>query len=272
MSAFSTAWRRVAGAAAALAALAACGGDEGADPVQAAQFCEAYVETICSGLEGCCDGSFNAQQCRFDQLESCQQNILTLDDRGIAPTGPNAPARIVFDFDEQGAGEALGRLRGLLSTCNVAGFDESMFDATHYLGEPGAECLRNEDCVEGTRCEHPPLAVFGTCVIAPLPGELCTDVCAYREDLCVIDPADGRGLPVCVAPRDRGQTCDIVGCKRGLVCSTSPDSFEPTCMPGGQPGDACGSDDECSSSFCNAGRCSSSAPQYLCTGLGTGGF
>jgi hypothetical protein len=223
----------------ALALLAACGGDEGAAPIEAGSFCAAYVATICGGLDGCCEGSFNVEQCRFEQLETCEQSILTLDDRGIAPTGPNTPARIVFDFDEDGAGDVLARLKSHLSRCDMAGFEPSMFDATHYLGEPGAECLRHEDCVEGTRCEHPSGAVFGTCVLAPLEGELCSDVCAYREHHCVVDPSDGRGFPVCVAPRGAGQTCDVVGCKAGLVCGSSPESFEPTCVSGAQSGDLC---------------------------------
>jgi len=260
--------RRFAFAMGALATLASCGDDGGAAPVEAAEFCDAYVDTICGSLDACCSGTFNLDQCRLDQYEECEQNILTLDDRGIAPSGPNTPARIVFDFDEEGAGEALAQLKGQLSQCRAQPLEQSMFDATHVLGEPGAECLRNEDCVEGTRCEHPPLAVFGTCVIAPLPGELCEDICAYREDQCVIDPADGRGLPVCVAPRGQGQTCDIVGCKAGLICGMGRDSFEPTCMPGGQPGASCVSDDECVSGFCNGGECSSAVARYLCTGIG----
>jgi hypothetical protein len=232
MSAFMKAWRRAASASAALAALASCGGDDGASAIEASAFCAEYVEVICGGLETCCSGSFSLDQCRFERFEHCEQNILTLDDRGIAPSGPNTPARIVFDFDEEGAGEALSRLRSQLAACDSSALAVSMFDATHYLGEPGSECLRHEDCMEGTRCEHPQLAVFGTCVPAPLAGELCDDVCAYREHACVVDPSDGRGLPVCVAPRSAGQTCDVVGCKQGLVCSSSAGSFEPICQPG----------------------------------------
>ena len=107
----------------------------------------------------------------------CEQSILTVDDLGNPPTGPNVPARIVFDFDEAGAGAALAQLRSEYAECTGEG-PHSIFDATHFLGEPGAECLRNEDCMEGTRCEHPPRAVFGTCVIAPREGAACTDVCS----------------------------------------------------------------------------------------------
>jgi len=166
---------------------------------------------------------------RQPALSCCEQSILTADDLGNPPTGSNVPARIVFDFDEVGAGAALARLRGQYAAC-VGDAPHSIFDDTHFLGEPGSECLRNEDCMEGTRCEHPPRAVFGTCLIAPQEGAPCTDVCSSYGLACVPDGVQY----VCVAPRGEGQECEIAPCKEGLECRRLGGAL--TCAASGSAG------------------------------------
>jgi len=211
--------------ACAAAVLLACGGDDGTAPIAASDFCAAYAEVQCSGFESCCSGwtGSGTQGCRASETQLCEQSILTVDDLGNPPTGSNVPARIVFDFDEAGAGAALAQLRSDYAECTGEG-PYSIFDATHFLGEPGSECLRNEDCMEGTRCEHPPRAVFGTCVIAPQEGASCTDVCSSYDLECVLDGAQY----VCVAPRGDGESCELAPCKGGLECSRVGGSLKCT--------------------------------------------
>lgn len=241
----------------ALAALGACGDDAQPAPVEASDFCEEYVDVVCQGLASCCDEvmPYNDANCRRQQVDVCNNGILTLDDRGLAPGGANAPARIVFDFDEAGAARALNELRRQLARCSGDGV-ATMFDETHFLGEPGAECLRNADCVEGARCEHPPRAVFGTCVRAPLEGQRCEDVCATRELSCVQDEAEH----VCVALRKEGQSCDLAPCADGLVCAVSSASgagagSDKSCMRARRLGESCAADGECESSYCHDAVC-----------------
>lgn len=217
--ALDRAWAVRAGGPLLALALASCGaGPERIDPLG---FCEALVEVQCSGLQRCCGaqgGGVDGARCRTETFEACYLRILTADDRGDAPSGPSAPARIVFDFDEVGAAAALERLRGDYAGC-AGDPPPPLFGATHILGEPGAECLSHAHCVEGTRCEHPPLAVFGTCVLAPLAGAPCTDVCAARELSCL---QDSSGASVCVAPRREGETCALAPCAKGLRCADEP--------------------------------------------------
>ena len=244
-------------ALAVLGVLGACQGKVSSGSVEAADFCEEYVDVVCEGLESCCDEvtPYNDANCRREQVDVCNNFILTVDDRGIAPTGPNTPARIVFDFDEEGAAAALKTLRSQFGRCGGTR-QISLFDEAHFLGEPGAECLRHEDCVEGARCEQPPLAVFGTCVMAPQEGEPCEDVCAAPEIACV---ADDSGDLVCVGPRKEGQSCDRVPCEEGLICmstaGTPVSSDGPSCIEGRRIGQSCESDSECLSLYCHAGRC-----------------
>jgi hypothetical protein len=242
-------------ACAVLWTLCACSDDSSPTPVEASDFCEAYVDLVCQGLEKCCSDQLPLSEltCRNQTMALCEGSILTVDDRGIAPTGANVPARIVFDFDEEGAGAALSGIRAQFARCAGPGA-QAMFDETHYLGDPGAECLRHEDCEEGTRCVHPALAVFGTCVMAPLEGELCEDVCAARDISCV---PDANNELVCVGPRKEGQSCEAVGCDEGLVCAETPSvsGGELRCVVGLRRGESCSFDSECQSAFCLAGKC-----------------
>jgi len=245
---------------AALLALFACSSDDSAGAMEATDFCQAYVDAACDGLEQCCGGltGVDTSACRSAANSYCQNTLLTVDDRGIAPTGPNVPARIVFDFDEEGAAAAIARVKSAFARCeglpvNVA------FDDTHYLGEPGTECLAHQDCAEGTRCEHPPLAVFGTCVLAPLEGQQCSDVCSAKDLYCGQD----RGEPVCVALRGEGESCDELPCGEGLVCldasSTIGGGGRSICGKRGADGDPCSDDSQCDSFLCVNGGCSGGA-------------
>jgi hypothetical protein len=204
---------RYAAPLALLGVLASCDDDGGASPMEASDFCGAYVDALCDGFESCC-GAGSSGSCRSSALRYCEDELLTLDDRGLAPTGPNVPARIVFDFDETSAGAAIARVKSSLASCDGSAALVTFAD-THFLGEPGAECLRHEDCFEGMRCEQPPRAVFGTCVFAPLEGQACTDVCASSDLTCVED----RGDQVCIAPRKEGESCAQAPCESGLRCA-----------------------------------------------------
>lgn len=206
-----------------LGVLTSCDDDSGASPMEASDFCDAYVEAFCDGFESCCDDSFandqiNSSNCTSLAFDYCENWLLTADDLGYAPTGPDVPARIVFDFDEASAGAAIARVKSAFARCGGAA--NVTFGDTHFLGEPGSECLRHEDCFEGTRCEHPERAVFGTCVFAPLEGQACSDVCAASDLSC----SDDRGDRVCVGPRGEGESCLQAQCKEGLVCVDSWDS------------------------------------------------
>jgi hypothetical protein len=205
-----------------LGVLTSCDDESGASPMEASDFCDAYVETFCEGYESCCGDSFDGQvsvgSCRSLAFDYCENWLLTSDDLGYTPTGPDLPARIVFDFDEGSAGAAIARVKSSFARC--AGTPAVTFADTHFLGEPGSECLRHEDCFEGTRCEHPPRAIFGTCVFAPLEGQVCTDVCAAADLSCT----DDRGERVCVGPRGEGESCSEAQCKEGLVCADNWDS------------------------------------------------
>lgn len=259
---------RTTRACAALLALFACSSDDGPGAMEATDFCQAYVDAACDGLEQCCGGitGVDASTCRSAANTYCQESLLTVDDRGIAPTGPNVPARIVFDFDEEGAAAAIARVKSSFARCEGAPVDV-VFDDTHYLGEPGTECLAHQDCAEGTRCEHPALAVFGTCIWAPLEGEGCSDVCAAKDLWCGQD----RGEPVCVALRGEGESCDEVPCAEGLACldasSTIGGGGRSVCGRRGADGDPCTDDPECDSYLCVNGRCNggASAREVFCS-------
>jgi hypothetical protein len=226
-----------------LGVLTSCDDDSGASPMEASDFCDAYVDAFCEGFESCCGDNFVNQQisvgsCRSSAIDYCERGLLTDDDLGYGWSGGNAPARIVFDFDEAGAGAAIARVKSAFSRCD--GEALVTFGDTHFLGEPGSECLRHQDCFEGTRCEHPERAVFGTCVFAPLEGQVCSDVCAAADLSC----SDDRGERVCVGPRGEGESCSQAQCKPGLVCvdsgsivggGGSPKCEEPR---GGSEGDA----------------------------------
>lgn len=203
---------RYAAPLALLGVLASCDDEGGASPMEASDFCDAYVEAMCDGYESCC-GAGSAGSCRSSAFTYCEDELLTLDDRGLAPNGPNVPARIVFDFDEASAGAAIARVKSSFARCDGSAL--VTFADTHFLGEPGAECLRHEDCFEGMRCEQPPRAVFGTCVFAPLEGQACTDVCADSDLTC----AEDRGDLVCIAPRKEGESCAQAPCEPGLRCT-----------------------------------------------------
>lgn len=225
-----------------LGALTSCDDGTGASPMEASDFCDAYVDAFCEGFETCCGDNFANDQisvgnCRNLAIEHCEYRLLTADDLGYGQSGANAPARIVFDFDEDGAGAAIARVKGAFSRCDGAA--NVTFGDTHFLGEPGSECLRHEDCFEGTRCEHPERAVFGTCVFAPLEGQVCTDVCAGSDLSC----SDDRGERICVGPRGEGESCSQAQCQPGLSCVDSWDTVgggaNPKCedQGGGSAGD-----------------------------------
>lgn len=206
-----------------LGALSSCDDGSGASPMEASDFCDAYVDAFCDGFESCCGDSFANDQlsvgrCRSVAVQYCENELLTSDDLGFGPGGANAPARIVFDFDEEGAGAAIARMKSAFGSCD--GEARVTFGDTHFLGEPGSECLRHADCFEGTRCEHPARAVFGTCVFAPLEGQVCSDVCAGSDLSC----SDDRGDRICVGPRGEGESCNQAQCQPGLVCVDSWDS------------------------------------------------
>jgi hypothetical protein len=206
-----------AAALALLGVLTSCDDDAGPSPMEASDFCDAYAETFCEGSDSCCGDSlasspFTAERCRRITVEYCESALLTADDLGVAPQGPNIPARIVFDFDESSAGAAIARMKSSFARCDGVPF--VTFGDTHFLGEPGAECLRHEDCYEGMRCEQPPRAVFGTCVFAPLEGQACSDICAASDIEC----AEDRGELICIGPRGEGESCSQGQCKPGLVC------------------------------------------------------
>jgi hypothetical protein len=206
-----------AAALALLGVLTSCADGTSANPMDAADFCEAYANAFCDGSESCCSESFptspiGRSRCSRLVLDYCESSLLTADDLGVAPDGPNTPARIVFDFDEAGAGAAIARVKSSFARCVGSPF--VTFGDTHFLGEPGSECLRHEDCYEGMRCEHPPRAVFGTCLFAPLEGQVCSDICAASDLEC----AEDRGDLICVGPRSEGESCDQAQCKPGLVC------------------------------------------------------
>jgi hypothetical protein len=265
-------------ACAALLALLACSSDDGAGAMEATDFCQAYVDAVCGGIEQCCSEitRVDTSACRSAANVYCQEELLTVDDRGIAPTGPNVPARIVFDFDEEGAAAAIARVKSAFARCE--GVPSSVvFDDTHYLGEPGTECLAHQDCAEGTRCAHAPQAVFGTCVLAPLEGQECSDVCAAKDLWCGQD----RGEPVCVALRGEGESCDELPCEEGLACldasSTIGGGGRSICGRRGADGDPCRVDAQCDSYLCVNGRCNGggSPREVFCsffspsTGLGS---
>lgn len=243
-----------------LGVLAGCSGDDGASPVVASELCEKYVEAFCEGLAACCSGedgfgTVSEVTCRSAELSYCEQALLSVDDRGAAPIGPNVPARIVFEFDERSAGEAIDRVHSVFSRCE--GEPYVAFGDTHYLGQPGASCLQNADCIEGARCEHPARAVFGTCVLAPLEGQACTDVCASSELRCT---ADDNGESICVELRGEGEACWEVPCHEGLACVDVPSlivggSSGGECVPQRRDGQSCSVDAECSSYVCLSGRC-----------------
>lgn len=243
-------------ACAALLAPAACASDDDPSPIEAEGFCEAYVDAFCEGIESCCGGSVSvdALTCRNAEQSYCLGQLLTVDDRGMAPVGANVPARIVFDFDEAGAGAAIARMRSAFSRCDGTPFVS--FDDTHFLGEPGSECLQHQDCSEGTRCEHPPRAVFGTCVLAPLEGQECVDICATDALWCAQDQGDS----VCVALRTEGQSCEPLPCEAGLACVLTAGSIigagnQRECAKLGGAGASCDTHEQCASYSCFSGRC-----------------
>jgi hypothetical protein len=241
----------------------ACASDDGPGSMDAVEFCESYVDAMCEGLEQCCGDATGVDQaaCRSLERSYCENMLLTLDDRGMAPVGPSAPARIVFDFDEEAAAATLARVNGVFDRCQGDAY--VTFDDTHYLGEPGTECLDHRDCVEGTRCEHPPRAVFGTCVLAPLEGQPCTDVCAAKDLVCVQDANES----VCVARRREGESCDdqsFQSCEDGLTCmsvSTIIGGGGAVCGRPGADGEPCSDDSQCDSYFCSVGRCAGGSSQ-----------
>ena len=248
-------------ACAALFAAFACSSDDEPGAMEAIDFCESYVDAMCDGLERCCGDAQGVDQaaCRSLERSYCEDMLLTLDDRGLAPSGPNVPARIVFDFDEEGAGATLERVNGVFGRCQGDAY--VTFDDTHYLGEPGTECLAHRDCAEGTRCEHPPRAVFGTCVLAPLEGQACTDVCAANDLVCVQDQNES----VCIARRGEGESCDDQSCEDGLSCMSVSTIIggggQLVCGKLGADGDSCSDDSQCDSYFCNSGRCDGGSSQ-----------
>ena len=68
-----------------LGALASCGDDGGPSPMAAEDFCDAYVDAFCEGLTSCC-AEVGVLACRQVEMSYCQDMLLTLDDRGLAPT------------------------------------------------------------------------------------------------------------------------------------------------------------------------------------------
>lgn len=241
---------------------AGCGSDDGGGSMSAGDLCQAYVDAMCGGLAECCDTS-NEVECRRIELDYCVNELLTEDDRGTAPVGPNVPARIVFDFDEESAAAAIARVNGVFSRCE--GLPLVTFADTHVLGEPGAECLEQRDCVAGTRCDHPPLAIFGTCVLAPLEGQTCVDRCGASGLSCVQDGDES----VCVADGSKGDSCVAAPCESGLVCvatgSVIGGGGPRTCQGPLRAGAICQVGYDCESNVCVGGRCQeASARESFC--------
>src|SRR5690349_19471057 len=129
-----------------LGVVSSCDDESGASPMEASDFCDAYVEAVCDGVDSCCSDSFangpiNPDNCYGVVLDYCETQLLTADDLGYTPSGPNTPARIVFDFDEASAGAAIARVKSSFARCD--GTPVVTFADTHFLGEPGSECLRH---------------------------------------------------------------------------------------------------------------------------------
>lgn len=175
---------------------------------------------------------------------------------------------------------------GLGAAC----LDQTCVELRPFSLDAGSECPvpawgRTEEefygfraCSRGLECQRSSTTTsvrVGRCVVAPLVGEPCTNVCVAGAQcrsqtdggsVCVVNPvigevctgacrrdsrcaaADDAGVRRCVALSEPGQPCTFGSdCKPGLWCDQGA-CVEPT-------GRACSADYECGAGACDRGVC-----------------
>lgn len=228
--------------------------DMGGPIESAAEFRQAYRETLCSAYFDCPSRQtypFSIYLGGYVDTEECAVSSLT--GLLIATTFPDdeavAAGRVVFDGEA--AADCLLETRERLCDELVLRPRDPVCDRV-FEGqqEEGENCLPNE-CVEGQHCVGVAGECYGVCEPSTSPcgvcsdGEWCDSGSGTCEELrtegeacpfngaCVeglLCDAPSMGLGTCVVPGSRaeGESCfDTPACDAGLVCDTT----ENRCVP-----------------------------------------
>jgi len=247
---------------AAVALLAACGGDDDGGPIDFEDLPGAIIGAYCSVYVNCG---------LIDDYSTCTQ--LNLDVEVDEEIGAAIEAGLVIYHEEQ-AGACLGGIG--TSTCEENRLFENQPEACDLVFEgtvpANGECGIDEECMSHDCMipSCPDACCKGTCVgDARAPRPHVGESCESRSN-CVDSFCESTTL-VCTAYRALGEACqDTDECQTGVcngVCTALPDTGEacaqagqgycrkigdlcsPTtmkCKPLGLSGDACTADGECS--------------------------
>jgi hypothetical protein len=210
-----------------VALLAGC--NRGDPPLTEEGFCQEYARIECGKVTTFC--SFDPASCESVRVQACRGNAARLKAGGHS-FNPGNTDRCLKKLEEAYRTLPINAmmLQAVEEVC------DRVFEGTAKMLEP---CIADFDCVGGLICDKGKCATEK--VVPPRSqcanfGETCS-----KGEYCT----NASGSFLCTPRQDRDAPCSLSQpCKEEYRCVT-------TCQPRRTIGEACASDDDCLSGYCN---------------------